>query len=252
MSAVEARAIRQLLRRIDAEGGWAHRDAADTLEVLADALAERGYTDTAEMVLHAARGARGGVITSSDLQSHSAALAAVARIGRGLTPPEPNRRRLERLYGYYRQRGQTPELAVGRARLALRHGRVIALVGAGDHRRWPWEQDLSVDALVRNPSGRYVLEHAEPIDEGRHYLLYSVPLERESSPDWLDHHLRLMANAGGISASILRRRWRSKNPRQRAWAVQLAARVLGWANFDYIPRRFTRDELSLRYRRRYR
>lgn len=238
--------LRALLRRIE-DAGWSDRESAPAIEVLADGLAEHGYTDLAEAMLEIATATSGGFYHSGWATARRGVVRALRRIRAGRAAPEPEAARRARLFRYYRGRRLPPTEAMWLARRASNVGRVVAIVGS-DPSNWPWTDDA--DVLLRESDGTYALEHLELVDEGHHHLLFRVPLPREPVPDWIDVHG--IANTFGVSASLLRRRWRSRDARVRADVLRQAAAYHGWRILSDYPQHLTRREVELRYRRRYR
>lgn len=250
MSAADAHVLAGFVRQVEGvedAPGWSHREAAPILLVLADALAERGYIDLAEdLSAYAERIGAGRYI--SDVSAIRRRVGqAIARIRHDRPVPEQRARRRERLYRYYRRRGLRATRAMSLARRAENIGRVVAVIGEGA-RDWPFTTEDDAEAIIREPDGTYSMEHLEMVDEGRHFLLYRVPLEREAVPDWI--RVRDLVAFWGMSPSVFRRRWRSRDPREQAETRAMTARYYGWPNFDAYPIRLSQREVELRYRRR--
>ena len=114
-------------------------------------------------------------------------------------------------------------------------------------RNWP---AYDGGPILRGEDGGYSLEYilSPEGSDLKYWEVYQVDLDREPLPNWVD--AEGAAHSIGISASILKRRWRSKNVVERAHARVDVAGYHGWHNLDDYPLRLKKREVELRYRRR--
>lgn len=208
----------------------AYTEAADAYSVAADSLEEEGK---GELALAARERARALRRKASPRESKA-----------------PSKKRTRRIYEHHRQAGKPAKEAF---RLAKTQ-REWSVVGSIGDVNWPREEG---GPILRHADGSYSVEWIEPEDErtrdgraepNRRFRVYRVDLDVEPLPSWID--ARAVARSIGQSPTVLRKRWRSRDPKVRASARWDVALYHGWPELDDYPESYTRREIQTRYRRR--
>lgn len=218
-------------------------DAIINMTALADELMQHGYPNEG----HALNEFRESIERGYGLPEWRPLAAriqrAVSRMVAKKPAPQTAEARRKRVYIFYRRRGFSPSDAVKLARRAENIGRVVGHVGDVN---WP---AYDGGPILRTNDG-YMLEYVlSPESNGTHkYMIFRTRLDREPIPSWIN--VRDVANFSGMSPSVLRQWWRSRDVRRRAAARETVASYHGWENLDQYPLNLTKREVYLRYRRK--
>lgn len=211
------------------------QEVADTWAVAADALEEAG--EHAEALAARTRSRvyrRRQRLKEADVRRAEKAKKKAAELRVSRT---------KRLYRVHRRLGRTAQEAY-RLAATQRGERIVGSVGDVN---WP---SYSGGPIVKDEVGNYALEWIEPPEETeRRFTVYRVDLDRESLPGWINA-VAVMQGEGG--PSVLRRRWRSRDPKTRASARWMVGSYYGWNDLDSYPLRLTRRQIEERYRRKVR